>query len=107
MKTLLLIAIIILTPTVANAWGVYRGYQARVFYYNPWASSGPFIAGAGHPSSPQYGRGYGWRYRGRGGYVPYGGRDIDRTLHRMRVEDSLQDISHSLQNIELQQSWDR
>ena len=70
MKTLALTLILALAATQAHAWGVYRGYQARVFYHNPYASRGVFIAGAGHPSSPQYRRGYRGsygRYRGYGG----------------------------------------
>ena len=68
MKTLALTLILALSTPQAFAWG-YRGHRARAFY-NPWPSSGPFIAGAGHPSSPQYGR----ALRGHwGGYRAYGG----------------------------------
>ena len=68
----------------------------------PFGYTGVQILGAGHPSSPQYGRGYyyrPYRYYGhvpyRGGYRPYGGGILD--VQKMQQTWALRDIADALQ----------
>ena len=89
MKTLALTLILALATTQASAWGVYRGRQARVFYHNPWPTSGPFIAGTryGYPQHNRALRGH-W-----GGYRAYGGGGDMWWYWQQRQVWALEDIA--------------
>lgn len=97
MKTLALTLILALAATQAQAWkGIYRGKQARAYYYNPYATRGVYIAGAGHPSSPRYYRGSYRRYGPvRGGGRVYGtsGDSIMDSYYQLRQIHALEDIA--------------
>ena len=86
----ILFTILVFSATQSSAWGVYRGRQARVYYHNPYAASGPHIIGSWHPSSPQYGR----ALRGHwGGYRAYGGGGDMGWYWNMRQTWALEDIA--------------
>ena len=89
LKVAILFTIMALATTQVFAWGIYHGKRARVFYNNPWPTSGPFIAGTRY-GYPQYNR----ALRGHlGGYRAYGGGGNMGWYWQQRQVWALEDIA--------------